>query len=284
MRGARTDRKAAEWIMASVGVVALLDAGCDRATPAAATTASLALEQARVVDLSHPFDEQTLYWPTSPSAFELEQLSHGETEGGYFYAANRFCTPEHGGTHLDAPEHFGEGKWTASEIPVERLVAPAVVIDVRAKAAADADYRLTPDDVTAFERAHSAIPEGAIVLMWTGWDARWPDRKAYFGDDTPGKADDLHFPSYGEAAARLLIEQRRVGAVGVDTASIDYGPSTAFEVHRIAAANNVAGIENLRGLDEVPATGAWVIALPLKIAGGSGSPVRAVALVPSARP
>jgi kynurenine formamidase len=258
--------------------------GCARSVPASAVPAALTLERARVVDLSHPFDERTLYWPTSPSAFQLEQLAHGHTQGGYFYAANRFCTPEHGGTHLDAPVHFGEGKATAADIPVERLVAPAVVIDVRAKAAADPDYRLTPEDVAAFERAHGVIASGTIVLLWTGWDARWPDRKAYFGDDTPGKADNLHFPSYGEAAARLLIEQRRVHALGVDTPSIDYGRSTAFEVHRVAAAHEVAGIENLRGLADVPATGAWVVALPLKIAGGSGSPLRAVALVPAPAP
>jgi hypothetical protein len=88
-------------------------------------------------------DERTLYWPTSPSAFELQRLAHGHTEGGYFYSANRFCTSEHGGTHLDAPVHFGEGQWAAADIPAERLVAPAVVIDVRAQAAADPDYRLT---------------------------------------------------------------------------------------------------------------------------------------------
>lgn len=251
---------------------------CVTTTPA---PPRLDLSRARVVDLSHPFDESTLYWPTSPSAFELEPLAHGHTPGGYFYAANRFCTPEHGGTHLDAPVHFGEGKATAADVPVERLIAPAIVLDVRSKVAADADYRLAPEDVVAFEQAHGRIPDGAIVLLWTGWDARWPDRKAYFGDDTPGKADNLHFPSYGVDAARLLIEQRHVHVLGVDTASIDHGPSRTFDVHRLAAAHDVVGIENLRGLGDVPATGAWVVALPLKIAGGSGSPVRAVALVPA---
>ena len=119
------------------------------------------------------------------------------------------------------------------------------------------------------------------MLLRTGWDARWPDRKAYFGDDTPGKADNLHFPSYGEEAARLLVEQRGVQRSASTPPSIDYGPSRAFEVHRLAAARGVAGIENLRGARRVPATGAWVVALPLKIAGGSGSPLRAVALVPA---
>jgi kynurenine formamidase len=272
-------KRLSRWL-GSAGA-ALVFTACAREVPAAAVPSGLVLERARVVDLSHSFDEQTLYWPTSRNGFELQQIAHGYTPGGYYYATNSFCTPEHGGTHLDAPMHFGEGKQTAAEVPVERLIAPAVVIDVRAKAAADPDYRLTPDDVAAFERAHGVIAKGSIALLWTGWEARWPDRKAYFGDDTPGKADNLHFPSYGEAAARFLIEQRGVHAIGVDTASIDYGPSTAFEVHRVAAAHDVAGIENLRGLAEVPATGAWVVALPLKIAGGSGSPLRAVALVPA---
>jgi kynurenine formamidase len=254
---------------------------CADARPVAARPAGLVLDQAQVVDLSHPFDAQTLYWPTAPSGFELEQLEHGQTPGGYFYSANRFCTPEHGGTHLDAPMHFGEGKWTAADVPPQRLIAPAFVIDVRARAAADPDYRLVPSDITAFEQANGVIPSGATVLLWTGWETRWPDRKAYFGDDRPGKTDDLHFPSYGEAAARVLIEQRGVYAIGVDTPSIDYGPSHAFEVHRLAAAHDVVGIENLRGLGELPATGAWIVALPLKIAGGSGSPLRAVALLPA---
>ncbi|MCB1057766.1 MAG: cyclase family protein, partial [Acidobacteria bacterium] len=196
------------------------------------------------------------------------------------YAANSLCTPEHGGTHLDAPIHFGEGKHTADQIPVDQLMGPAVVIDVAEKAAADADYRLSAEDVTAWEAEHGQVPAGAMVLLRTGWGDRWPDRKSYLGDDTPGDASNLHFPSYGEDAARLLVDERKVAALGVDTASIDYGPSTEFKVHQVAAAANVLGLENIAHLREVPATGAWLIALPMKIAGGSGGPLRAVALVP----
>ena len=232
-----------------------------------------------VIDLSHSFDEKTIYWPTSPSTFRMEQLHHGATPGGYFYAANSICTPEHGGTHLDAPIHFGEGKWTSDQIPVARLIGPAAVIDIRARAAVNADYRLTADDVLAWERRNGQIAPDTIVVLRTGWSKRWPDRKAYLGDDTPGDASKLHFPSYGESAARLLVEQRRVAVLGVDTASIDYGASTDFIVHRIAAAANVAGLENLTNLDQLPETGATIIALPMKIAGGSGGPLRAVALL-----
>jgi kynurenine formamidase len=233
-----------------------------------------------MVDLTHPFNAQTLFWPTSPTSFRLEPLFFGMTPGGFFYAANQFGTPEHGGTHLDAPIHFAEGKQFNHEIPLERLIAPAVVIDVRAQAARDADYRLTAEDVLAFERRHGRIEPGTIVLLHTGWSERWPDRKRYFGDDTPNDASRLHFPSYGEDAARLLVEQRKVAALGADVASIDYGPSTTFMVHRIAAAANVPGLENLTNLEQLPARGAFVIALPMKIERGSGGPLRAVALVP----
>jgi kynurenine formamidase len=234
----------------------------------------------RLVDLTHPYNAQTLYWPTSPTRFQLQQLAYGMTPGGWFYSANAVASPEHGGTHLDAPIHFAEGRLTADRIPLEKLVAPAVVLDVTRQAAEDPDYRLTPEDVAAFEREHGTIAPGTIVLLRTGWSSRWPDAKAYLGDDTPGDASNLHFPSYGEEAARLLVEERRVAALGVDVASIDYGPSQDFVVHRIAAAADVPGLENLTNLDQLPPTGALVIALPMKIEGGSGGPVRVIALVP----
>ncbi|HXH06070.1 MAG TPA: cyclase family protein [Vicinamibacterales bacterium] len=243
----------------------------------------LDLAQAVLIDLTHPYNERTLYWPTAPSRFRLERLAYGPTPAGYFYAANSFCTPEHGGTHLDAPIHFAEGRRTVDRLPLEQLVAPAVVIDVAGKAETDSDYRLSREDVTAFETKHGRIEAGTIVLARTGWSRRWPDARAYLGDDTPGDASKLRFPGYGEAAARLLVEERRVAALGIDTASIDYGRSADFVVHRIAAARDVPGLENLTDLERLPPRGAWIIALPIKIEGGSGGPVRVVAAVPGGR-
>ena len=244
------------------------------------TTAALDLSGHRIVDLTHAYNGQTLYWPTSPSRFELKTLAEGHTPGGWFYSSYAVCTPEHGGTHLDAPRHFAEGGITTEQIPLGQLMAQAVVIDVTAEAARDPDYRLTRQDVIDFESTYGAIPPGSIVLLRTGWSRRWPDAKGYLGDDTPGDASRLSFPSYGEEAARLLVEERNAAALGVDTASIDYGRSKDFRVHQVAAARNVPGLENLTGLDQLPVRGATVIALPMKIEGGSGGPVRVVALVP----
>lgn len=261
----------------------VLVTGCQQApAPVAVESPPMGfdLAAAQFIDLSYAYDADTLYWPTSPSAFEMEELAYGPTEAGYFYSSNVISTPEHGGTHLDAPIHFFADRWTNDEIPLDRLIGPGVVIDVEAQAKANRDYRLTVADVTAWEAEHGTIPEGAIVLLRTGWGAYWPDRASYFGDDTPGDASKLSFPSYGEEATTLLVKERRVAVLGVDTASIDYGRSTDFMVHRIANEANVVGLENVANLHQLPNSGAWIVALPMKIKGGSGGPVRIVALVP----
>jgi kynurenine formamidase len=247
--------------------------------PCSAAAQGLDIATAKIVDLTHAIDADTIFWPTEKKTFELIEEHKGLTERGFFYAANRFCSPEHGGTHIDAPFHFAKAGQTVADIPIGHLVGRAVVIDVAAKAAADPDYTLQPDDVAAWEAAHGKIAPGAIVLLRTGWSTRWPDKRAYLGDDTPGDASNLHFPSYGADAARLLVE-RGVAVLGVDTASIDNGPSKDFFVHRVVGAANVVGVENLTGLDKLPPTGAWVLALPMKIANGSGAPARVIALVP----
>lgn len=249
-------------------------------SPSPASSQEIDLSASRVIDLTHAFDKDTVYWPTSPSGFELKPLHKGLTAGGFYYSAYAFCAPEHGGTHLDAPVHFAEGVWSGSDIPVERFIGPAFVIDVSEKAKENRDYTLTVEDITKFEAEHGKIASGAIVLLRTGWGSRWPDRLAYLGDNKPGDASNLHFPSYGPEAVEFLIRERRVGTIGVDTASIDPGTSQDFPVHRLAAANNVSGLENLANLNELPPVGATVIALPMKIGGGSGGPVRAIALAP----
>ena len=233
------------------------------------------------VDLSYDLAGDTIYWPTA-KPFELNVESAGRTPAGYYYAANNFSASEHGGTHLDAPLHFAEGKWSTDQIPLERLIGPAVVIDVAADSAKDADYQITPAVLEAWERENGALPDGAIVLFRTGWGSRWPDRTKYLGTATLGSEGvaELHFPGIHPDAARWLVAHGSIDAVGIDTASIDYGQSTRFESHRELFEREIPAFENLTALDRLPPVGAFVIALPMKIGGGSGGPVRAVAILP----
>jgi len=241
---------------------------------------SLDLAQYRIVDLSHSYGPDTIYWPTSPTRFDKTELAYGDSGAGYFYSAYSVCTPEHGGTHLDAPIHFAEKGVPTDQVPLENLVGDAVVIDVSARAAKDPDYLLSVADVERFEAEHGRIAVGAIVLMRTDWSRRWPDTLAYMGDDRPGETSGLRFPGFGVEATRLLVEDRKVAVLGIDTASIDTGQSTEFMAHRIGAAVGVVNLENLTNLADLPATGSIVLALPMKIEGGSGGPVRVIALVP----
>lgn len=262
------------WLAAGV----LLAAAAASSPDAAAQT--IDLSRYRMVDLTHPFESETVYWPTAPSGFTLMTLSHGMTDKGYFYAAHAFQAPEHGGTHMDAPLHFSETGQAAEQVPLEHLIAPLAVLDVSRPAGGDADYAVGTGDIVTYEASNGPIRRGSIVVARTGWSSRWPNRQDYLGDDTPGDADNLHFPSFGADAVRLLVEQRGVVAIGIDTASIDIGASKDFPVHRLVAKANVPGFENLTGLDQVPAKGALLLALPMMIKGGSGGPLRAVALVP----
>ena len=183
--------------------------------PELALSQSLDLSRYRMIDLTHPQGRQTLFWPNSPSAFKLDTLAFGMTAGGFFYSSFAFSTPEHGGTHIDAPIHFAEGRNTTDRIPLSQLIAPVVVIDVTAQAGADRDYRATADDVLQFETRHGRITAGTIVLLRTGWDKHWSDRLRYFGDDAAGRTTNLHFPGFGVEAARLLVEQRGIAALGI---------------------------------------------------------------------
>jgi kynurenine formamidase len=240
----------------------------------------LLIAAAALVDLSHPFDKSTLYWPSPGGGdFQLKQLFAGKTPGGFFYSANAFCAPEHGGTHIDAPIHFAEGGLTVDRIPLERLVRPAVVIDVTARAAEDRDLLVSLADLAAHEKAHGPIPRDAIVLLRTGWSKRWPDRKAYFGDDKPGDASNLHFPGLSKEGAEALVA-RGVSGVGIDTPSIDHGASKDFIAHRVLMGSGVYALENLTDLDKLPPRGATLYALPMKIGGGSGAPARVIAVLP----
>ncbi|MFW5952407.1 MAG: cyclase family protein [Gemmatimonadota bacterium] len=253
------------------------------AGPTESARALFTMEAAEWIDMSHPFDDRTLYWPTAES-FRLDTVSVGEVEGGWFYSAFRFSAAEHGGTHLDAPYHFAREGAPVDEIPLGRLVGPAAVVDVSASAGDDPDYRVGVADLEAWEAEHGRIPDGALLLLDTGWAERWSDREAYLGTAASGAeaVPELHFPGLHPDAARWLVEERDVAAVGLDTPSIDYGQSTEFMSHRILYEAGIPGLENVARIDRLPPTGAYLIALPMKIGGGSGAPVRVVGVVPSA--
>ena len=231
------------------------------------------------VDLTYPFDDRTVYWPNNPS-FQREKTAWGTTAAGYWYASAKFSTGEHGGTHMDAPIHFAQGQTTLDEIPVDRLTGPAVVIDVTTKCDANPDYELSIQDLLNWESRYGRMPEGALLFMRSGWEQRWPDRVRYLGTSTPDDAQSLHFPGLSPQLADFLIHQRTIRGVGIDTASIDPGRSADFPVHRILNGASVYILENVAALSRLPPHGATVMALPMKIKGGTGGPVRIIAWFP----
>lgn len=233
------------------------------------------------IDLTHELSSEAVFWPTA-APFAMTTDFAGMTDNGFYYSAYSFCTAEHGGTHLDAPVHFAEGAHHVNEIPLERLIGEAVVIDVSAAVQANRDHRVSVADIEAWEAAHGVIPQGAIVLIRTGFAQYWPDAEKYLGTAERGAEAlaKLSFPGLHPEAAAWLIEYRHVMAVGIDTASIDYGKSTHFEAHVTLMTHNVPAFENVANLDRLPPRGAFVVALPVKIRGGSGGPLRIVARVP----
>jgi kynurenine formamidase len=230
----------------------------------------------RLVDLTHSFDETTIYWPTS-KPFTLENVHEGFTPKGYWYESNNFSGSEHGGTHLDAPAHFARDKWHIEEIPLNRLMAFGIVVDVRKHALNNPDYLIRKQDFVDWEKQHGKIPENATVLVLTGWESFWPDKKRYLGTDKPGDVGNLHFPGFSAGAARFLVNERNIGSIGLDTPSLDAGQSKNFIAHQIFGEANVPGYENVCNLATLPAKGMRVIALPMKIGKGSGAPLRIVA-------
>ncbi|HJS51216.1 MAG TPA: cyclase family protein [Pyrinomonadaceae bacterium] len=233
------------------------------------------------IDLSHDFSDETIYWVTA-EPFKRTTVAEGMTPGGYYYSAYNYSAAEHGGTHIDSPVHFAEGKKTVDQIQLNQLIAPGVKIDVSAKAGTDRDYLITVDDIKAWEAANGTIPEWSIIFFYTGFGTKWPDEKAYLGTDQKGEAavKDLHFPGLHADAAKWLVENRKFKAVGIDTASIDFGQSTDFKSHVTLMTNDLPAFENVANLDKLPSKGFHVIALPMKIKGGSGAPLRIAAFVP----
>ena len=238
-----------------------------------------AIDEKKLVDMTYAFASDTLHWPTA-KPFQLDKVAEGRTPQGYWYSSYNYSGSEHVGTHLDAPFHFAEGRWTTEQIPLEKTIGPAVVIDVRQKAEIERDYLLSVNDINFWEKRHGRLPKGVIVLMYTGWGKYWGDQKRYLGTDEAGNVSDLHFPGFSKEAAEFLIKQRNLEAVGIDTPSIDYGPSRDFLAHRVFGAANVPIFENVAALEKIPAKGATIFAIPMKIKGGSGAPLRIFALLP----
>lgn len=235
-----------------------------------------------VIELSYPFDSETVYWPTA-GAFRLEKDFEGNTEQGFYYSAYKYSAAEHGGTHIDAPVHFARGRHSVDEIPLTQLIGTAVLIDVITQVARNSDYQVTANDLRNWESLNGRIPAGAIMLLRTGFGKYYFDRKKYMGTDERGSAAvaKLHFPGLHPDAARWLVANRRIKAIGLDTPSIDYGQSTLFESHRILFDKNIPAFENVANLDQLPVKGFTVIALPMKIKGGSGGPLRIIAMLRS---
>ncbi len=266
---------------------AIVTAACTDAppTPTAAPTAALApasvFPRGTLVDLSHAYEAGAIFWPTA-ERFRLDKVADGMTPAGYYYASNNFFTSEHGGTHMDAPVHFAQGRQSADQVPLDNLVGAALVIDITEPSNRNADYQVTTDDLQRWEQQNGAIPRDAILLLRTGFSRHWPDAARYLGTAERGEqaVAKLHFPGLHPDAARWIVANRPVKAIGIDTASIDYGQSTLYESHRTLYDKNIPAFENLTNLDRLPAKGAWIVALPMKIKGGSGAPLRAMAIVP----
>ncbi|MFZ3209936.1 MAG: cyclase family protein [Terriglobales bacterium] len=229
---------------------------------------------AGVVDLTHTVSEKAPNWEgTAESPYKVKELATFEKDG---YFTRYISLPEHFATHIDAPAHFAQGVWTVDQIPPQRLVAPLVVLDVHGKAANDPDYLVSLDDLANWEHDNGPVPPGAVVMARTGWAARWDSMKDYRNADDKGT---MHFPGFALETVKFLVQARNLVGIGIDTLSVDYGPSKDFPVHHFTAKNNVYHLENVANLQMAPEAGAIVVAAPAKLEGGSGGPVRIFVLL-----
>ena len=237
-------------------------------------------QDVRILDLTHAFDEQTIYWPKNQH-FHRENTAQGMTEKGYWYASGTFSASEHGGTHMDAPIHFAASGVGIDAIPPDQLIGPAIVIDIQEQSRKNPDYTLTVSDINLWEAAFGRIPPHTLVLLKTGWGQYWPDKARYLGSPTPDDPTSLHFPGFSGESMKLLVHDRHIRGVGIDTASIDPGQSRDFIAHRVLSEDNHYALENIAHLDKIPPTGVTIYALPIKIKGGTGGPVRILAILPA---
>ncbi len=264
-------------------IVICLVLSCSNAgkeTKTDATSKKESFTKTNIIDLTHTFSDETVYWVTAKE-FQLEVVAKGDTDKGFFYAANNFETAEHGGTHIDAPIHFAKGKQSVDQIPLEKLVGSAIKIDVSKKALQNPDYRISIQDFLEWEKVNGQIPDGSIVLLETGHSTYYPDKLKYLGTDQRGSdvIKLLHFPGLSPEAASWLVKNRIINAIGIDTPSIDYGQSEYFRSHVILLTENIPAFENVANLDKLPSKDFEIVALPMKIKEGSGAPLRIIALV-----
>jgi kynurenine formamidase len=260
---------------AAAGVASRLNPALARqATPVATGPGSLMVElgsYTQVQDLTHTITPETPLFPGNPQPV-IEPLRTYENDG---YYANKLTYAEHTGTHMDAPAHFVDGAMFSNELPVAQFFAPLAVVDISERAAADPDAQVTPDDLLAWESEHGELPAGAFVAMNSGWDQRFGDPAAFIN---LGEDDVLHFPGFHPDATALLVNEREITGIGVDTLSLDYGASTDFGTHITLLGAGKYGLEGLAALGSVPPAGGLIVVGGPKVTTGSGGPSRVMAL------
>lgn len=262
-------------MLRSVAVTAAQDAS-PVASPAAAPSVPeapvfLPAGLTTVLDLTYTLSPDFPLWPGNPPV-SITNIATVANDGFY---ANDIAYTEHTATHMDAPAHFIADGLTADLLPVQQLIAPLVVIDISAAAAADPDAVVTVDDITAWETANGPLPEGAFVAMYSGWGAKVGDPESYVNLDAEGVQ---HYPGFGADASAFLATERAISGAGVDTLSLDPGNSVDFASHINFLGASKFGVENLANLDQVPTLGAYIFVGGPKTLGGSGGPARAIAV------
>ncbi len=228
-----------------------------------------------IIDMTYPLNPKNAYWPApSYSPFKYETIATVNDDGVF---SGSYSTPEHLGTHIDAPNHFENNQPSVDKLKLEILIGHAFVLDISKKTEHNADYELTLGDIALWEKTNGKIQNKSIVLLNTGWWSRWNDFDKYKNADDNNK---LHFPGFSAEAVKFLVEMRNINGIGIDTLSADYGMSSNFEVHHII---NKAGkyiLENVANLNKLPPSGATLIIAPIKIEGGSGGQTRIWAILP----
>jgi len=257
-------------------LITILFSSCHSYTAISSTSfEDVANGNCTIIDLTYPLNKSNAYWPGpfyTPFTYNTVATLK---DNGVFSGA--YSTPEHLGTHIDAPNHFEDNQPSVDKLNLETLIGPAIVIDISGQVENDADYELTVADISHWEEANGRIPGRSIILLNTGWWRRWDDYDKYKNADDTNK---LHFPGYSPEAAAFLVEKREINGIGIDTLSADYGISTDFAVHHIINGAGKYILENLANLDKLPPSGITLIVAPIKIEGGSGGQARIWAILP----